>query len=932
MDPQLQQALDALQQAHIAGNEEDARQIAEYIKLLQTQQENKAMLESGEESMMENPIAAGAVGAIAGPVAGKVLETAYGPKGVQPPPVPTTTPGMAGAPGQKYAAKTGYGAGSGETVREVVEEFKKQEGPLGKGKVTSKIKGGPLGGPAAMEQIAAKEADAARFAQMRAANQMAAQKAGSIPSRVAQATAGKMPLLMKSAAGAGAGLQASDAYNRMQQGDYLGAGLGALGAAGSAASLIPHPITRIGGTAIGIGAGALNAYIDYLKSKAQPQQPVQQPQAMKAGGLAKKAKGAAKKMSEVLVPHEGKTLLATMADRTKATEGFSGGPGFINLHPEYTWAVDAPGAATRHMRMIEAAGGPERTVVAPMLMSKEAHKSNRPVFEKMYKDLLEDIRSGKVTPEQIAALQKRLSVEKTLQGVPNIDDKEFLEFANAFHRRGTIADIMGQKRIGAVDLQKHLDETIDPALRESKLGAIGPQLFTMESQQLKPDVHPGYRYVFSGEKGEDQFTPVPREFLFRDLESKAMKELGRPLSDYNYRTSVGIPTQLIDEKLLRQLQEMGYAKGGRIAKATRDLILPPAENAARTQIIGTLPTYAKAAEILKQRGAAGRGIDVGAGLGEGSKILGKNFDTMEPYAKNWKPTYTSAEDMPSDAYGQLTNLNVLNVMPREARDELVQHIGRTMEPGGLGILTTRGADVMKAQGRPGPEEMSMITSRDTYQKGFTKQELEDYLRYILGEKFDVNKLNLGPAGAVIQKKAEGGEVFDPEGSGYDYKTALAYGMGPDGKGEDLGHWGSVAPTSDDERMLRDLPRDTYVMLKGKAHETFKKAEKAEKKRGSKTVKSGERYYSVPEYAKGGSTTPAWQRAEGKNPEGGLNAKGRASYNRETGGNLKAPQPEGGSRKKSFCARMGGMKKKLTSSKTANDPDSRINKALRKWKC
>ena len=85
-------------------------------------------------------------------------------------------------------------------------------------------------------------------------------------------------------------------------------------------------------------------------------------------------------------------------------------------------------------------------------------------------------------------------------------------------------------------------------------------------------------------------------------------------------------------------------------------------------------------------------------------------------------------------------------------------------------------------------------------------------------------------------------------------------------------------------------------------------------------------------AEGGSTTPAWQRAEGKSPSGGLNAIGRASYKRETGGKLKAPQPEGGSRKKSFCSRMGGMKKKLTSSKTANDPDSRINKALRKWKC
>ena len=78
-------------------------------------------------------------------------------------------------------------------------------------------------------------------------------------------------------------------------------------------------------------------------------------------------------------------------------------------------------------------------------------------------------------------------------------------------------------------------------------------------------------------------------------------------------------------------------------------------------------------------------------------------------------------------------------------------------------------------------------------------------------------------------------------------------------------------------------------------------------------------------------TPAWQRKEGKNPNGGLNAKGRASAKRE-GMNLKAPQPEGGSRRDSFCARMEGMKKKLTSAKTAKDPDSRINKSLRAWKC
>lgn len=54
-------------------------------------------------------------------------------------------------------------------------------------------------------------------------------------------------------------------------------------------------------------------------------------------------------------------------------------------------------------------------------------------------------------------------------------------------------------------------------------------------------------------------------------------------------------------------------------------------------------------------------------------------------------------------------------------------------------------------------------------------------------------------------------------------------------------------------------------------------------------------------------TPAWQRSEGKNPKGGLNAKGRASYNAETGGNLKAPVKSGDNpRRASFLARMGNM--------------------------
>ena len=78
-------------------------------------------------------------------------------------------------------------------------------------------------------------------------------------------------------------------------------------------------------------------------------------------------------------------------------------------------------------------------------------------------------------------------------------------------------------------------------------------------------------------------------------------------------------------------------------------------------------------------------------------------------------------------------------------------------------------------------------------------------------------------------------------------------------------------------------------------------------------------------------TGAWTRKEGKSDSGGLNAKGRASLKAE-GHDIKRPQPEGGSRKDSFCARMTGMKRKLTGSAKAADPDSRINKSLRAWNC
>jgi hypothetical protein len=100
---------------------------------------------------------------------------------------------------------------------------------------------------------------------------------------------------------------------------------------------------------------------------------------------------------------------------------------------------------------------------------------------------------------------------------------------------------------------------------------------------------------------------------------------------------------------------------------------------------------------------------------------------------------------------------------------------------------------------------------------------------------------------------------------------------------------------------------------------------------------------VPEETQIDEKSPAWQRSAGKDPEGGLNRKGIASYRKEHPGSKLSmavttepskldPDSKSAKRRKSFCARMSGMKKRLTSAKTAHDPDSRINKALRKWNC
>ena len=87
------------------------------------------------------------------------------------------------------------------------------------------------------------------------------------------------------------------------------------------------------------------------------------------------------------------------------------------------------------------------------------------------------------------------------------------------------------------------------------------------------------------------------------------------------------------------------------------------------------------------------------------------------------------------------------------------------------------------------------------------------------------------------------------------------------------------------------------------------------------------YSKLPERMKKGGPSLAIGRGE-KLPAkqgAGLTAKGRAKYNRETGSNLKAPQPQGGPRRDSFCARMGPIAR-------SSERGSRARASMKRWNC
>ena len=180
-------------------------------------------------------------------------------------------------------------------------------------------------------------------------------------------------------------------------------------------------------------------------------------------------------------------------------------------------------------------------------------------------------------------------------------------------------------------------------------------------------------------------------------------------------------------------------------------------------------------EYLRELGSTGKVLDYGAGLGKNAKAINADA-TFEPFPKEgFRPTYLKTTEIPENEFDSVISTNVINVLPKELRDEAVLTIGKTLKPNGKAIIQTWdvGANTQRLKSKNLKEAEEANSSRDKdggkFQKGFTKDELKNYVDELLGENFTVSvtpaKNKIGKVSVLVEKKpkleglSKGGKVL-----------------------------------------------------------------------------------------------------------------------------------------------------------------------------
>ena len=175
----------------------------------------------------------------------------------------------------------------------------------------------------------------------------------------------------------------------------------------------------------------------------------------------------------------------------------------------------------------------------------------------------------------------------------------------------------------------------------------------------------------------------------------------------------------------------------------------------KTQVANTVGTYRKAAEMLDKMGAGDKRIDYGAGKGLGSPII--KAKSYEPFPEEgFTPDYTKP---PKELFDAVVNLNVLNVLPPQVRDQVAKELLDRIRMGGDALVGARSySDVMGAKNPEIVGDGGIVTSKGTYQYGFggENEGLLDYLNRMAddmgeGKRFTMEKAPLAATGAKVKR-------------------------------------------------------------------------------------------------------------------------------------------------------------------------------------
>ena len=276
---------------------------------------------------------------------------------------------------------------------------------------------------------------------------------------------------------------------------------------------------------------------------------------------------------------------------------------------------------------------------------------------------------------------------------------------------------------------------------------------------------------------------------YTDIEDRAKFSMGgrliaKKLTGYFNKKSPSPLRQAEDAEFIAR-QQAGIDPDGAVFYGIQDELLDlnksmEANKASQTtQRTNTVGTATKASTYLDSLGVEGRSLDYGAGKGLNART-NQIDDTFEPFPEDaFNPTFVSPNDVPEDTYGKIISTNVINVLPPDLRKQAVTKIGNALKTGGRALIQTWDAGAAKAGMASKKativkdETLAFTTSTGSYQKGFTKEELQTYVKEVLGENFEVSgvpsKQGISGVAVVITKKsgetsnkgyAEGGLVND----------------------------------------------------------------------------------------------------------------------------------------------------------------------------